>query len=145
MTNVGPSFASSAFCVTQESCISPNYTFSHEMGHLQAARHNYEADPTVNSPYAFNHGYQSPTNAWRTIMSYNCSPSCQRQLYWSNPDVLHPSTNQPMGIPDGQPLAADNRLTLNTTASTVAAFRTSAALIFANGFESGDTAGWSIP
>ncbi len=145
MTTVSPAFEEYAFCVTGEGCISPNYTFAHEMGHIQSARHDYNADSTTGSPFAFNHGYYSPSSVWRTVMSYNnCSGSpCTRSLYWSNPNVLHPSTSEPMGIPDGQPNAADNHLTLNTTASTVVAWRQ--APIFQDGFESGDTQAWSLP
>ena len=145
MTSVGVEFEEFAFCVTQYSCISPNYTFSHEMGHIQSARHDYDADGTVGSPFAFNHGYFSPTSVWRTVMSYNnCAGSpCQRQLYWSNPQINHPTTGEPMGIADGQPQAADNHLTLNTTRTTVAAFRTAASLVFQDGFESGNTGQWS--
>lgn len=145
MTVVDPSFEEFAFCVTMEACISPNHTFPHEMGHLQSARHDYDADPTMNSPFSYNHGYNDDvTFVWRTIMSYNnCGGSpCTRQLYWSNPDVDHPVTGTPMGIPEGQPFAADNRKTLNNTALTVANFRSSA-VIFSDGFESGDLSAWS--
>lgn len=146
MSPVDPAFEEFAFCVTREACISPNHTFPHEMGHLQSARHDWATDGTKNSPFSYNHGFNDgPTNVWRTIMSYDtCGGGpCTRQLYWSNPDVIHPVTATPMGIPEGQPQAADNRKTLNNTALTVANFR-QGGRIFGDGFESGDTSGWSM-
>jgi hypothetical protein len=145
MSPVSPAFEDSAFCVTMESCISPNHTFPHEMGHLQSARHDWGTDGNNNSPFSYNHGFNDDsTFIWRTIMSYNeCGGSpCTRQLYWSNPDVTHPVTGTPMGVPEGLPQAADNRKTLNNTALTVANFRPSVSL-FKDGFETGDTSAWS--
>src|SRR4030067_2904062 len=49
--------------------------------------------------------------------------SCTRLQYWSNPDALYGGV--PMGVPEGQSNAADNRKTLNNTAYTVANFRVS--------------------
>ncbi len=142
MNPVSPAFEAFGFCVTARFCVSPNYTFAHELGHIQAARHDYFVDPTTNAPFAFNHGYTDPNNQWRTVMAYsNGCGGCQRQLYWSNPDGNHPSNGNAMGIPDGQPQAADNRLTLNTTADVVAGFRNSG--FFGDGFESGDTTSWT--
>jgi hypothetical protein len=46
---------------------------------------------------------------------------CSRILYWSNPDVTR--NGEAMGRAEGQTNAADNRKTLNNTASTVANWR----------------------
>lgn len=124
MTNVSPNFESSGFSVTMRTCAVTNYTFGHELGHNMSARHDWIADPTNNSPFTYNHGHIAPGNLWRTIMSYGSScGNCPRLGYWSNPNVLY--NGIPMGIPQGQPQAADNRLTLNNTAFTVANFRQS--------------------
>lgn len=145
MTNVTTAFEEFAFCVTTRSCISPNYTFGHELGHIQSARHDWFVDPSNNSPFTYNHGYVDPGDQWRTIMAYsNDCGGCTRLLYWSNPNVNHPVTGNAMGVAVGQPNAADNHLTLNTTAVTVANFRDSMTGIFADGFESGATTNWSL-
>jgi protein-tyrosine phosphatase len=47
--------------------------------------------------------------------------NCTRIQHWSNPDINY--NGVPTGVPAGQPDSADNRLTLNNTAYTVANFR----------------------
>jgi Metallo-peptidase family M12 len=122
MSTVSPSFEDKAFNVTDRGCATGYYSFGHELGHLQGARHDWYVDPTNNSPYTYNHGYVSPNNDWRTVMAYsNACFGCTRIQYWSNPNVQYGGL--PMGVPEGQFQAADNRKTLNNTAYTVANFR----------------------
>ena len=131
MTTVSTTFENYAFQVTARSCATGYYSFGHEFGHIQSARHDWYVDPTNNSPYTYNHGYVDPGDAWRTIMAYsNDCQGCTRIQYWSNPDVLY--GGQPMGVPEGQYHAADNRKTLNNTAWTVANFRQSVSSISAD-------------
>lgn len=136
MNPVSPDFEEFGFCVTDYVCVSPNYTFSHEMGHLQSARHDRSADSSHNAPFAFNHGYYDPDDQWRTVMSYrNCGGDpCTRTLYWSNPDINHPINGNPTGIAGTDFDAADNHLTLNTTRTTVANFRKSGDMLFVGNF-----------
>jgi len=118
---------SQAFQVTHYDCATGYYSFAHEFGHLQGARHDWRVDPTDNSPFTYNHGYVKADQGWRTIMAYNdpaCSSGyCTRLKYWSNPDVSYGA--YPMGVPEGSYHAADNRKTINNTAYTVANFRIS--------------------
>ncbi len=111
------STASTAFAAAHWSCITGYYSFAHEIGHLQSARHDPAADPT-NSPYAYGHGYRylgSPD--WRTIMAYDCPGGCPRLNYWSSP--LRTYNGVLMGTASGN----DNARVLNNTRNTVAAFR----------------------
>lgn len=108
--------ASTAFASVSRTCTTGYYSFAHEIGHLQSARHDPSNDPT-NSPYAYGHGYQSPTNAWRTIMAYNCTSNCPRINYWSSP--LRTYQGQAMGTST----RSDNARVLNTTRGTIAGFR----------------------
>lgn len=110
------STASTAFAAVHWSCATGYYSFGHEIGHLQSARHDIATDGTL-TPYAYGHGFRSPTAAWRTIMAYNCSPSCPRINYWSSP--LRTYGGQVMG----NTTRADNARVLNTTKGTIAAFR----------------------
>lgn len=112
------STASTAFADAHWDCITGYYSFGHEIGHLQSARHDPANDPT-NTPYSYGHGYQyTGSPKWRTIMAYNCTGSgCPRLNYWSSPLKLY------NGVPMGTSTRNDNARVLNNTRATVAAFR----------------------
>ncbi|TXH66783.1 MAG: hypothetical protein E6Q88_11435 [Lysobacteraceae bacterium] len=110
------STAATAFAVAHYGCATGYYSFAHEIGHLQSARHDPATDPT-NTPYAYGHGYRSPTNTWRTIMAYNCTSGCPRINYWSNPAKTY--AGQAMGTTT----RSHNQRVLNNTKATVAAYR----------------------
>jgi hypothetical protein len=109
--------SSSAFAIVDYDCATGYYSFGHELGHLQGARHNPENDPS-SSPFSYGHGYQDPQNNWRTVMAYNCSSNCTRQLFWSNPNKTY------NGTATGTSSLSDNARVLNTTAATMAGFKT---------------------
>jgi hypothetical protein len=109
------STASTAFATAYWDCITGYYSFAHEFGHLQSARHDPATDGT-NTPYAYGHGYRYGSS-WRTIMAYNCSPSCPRINYWSNPAVLYG------GVPMGTYDVSHNQRVLVGTKATIAGFR----------------------
>ena len=161
MSNVSSTFASSAFSVVSYTCATGYYSFGHELGHNMGARHDWYVDDSK-TPWAHSHGFVNPPDRWRTVMAYNseCSASgfnCSRLQYWSNPLVSY--GGDPMGVAAGTKTNctegngapgcdADNHLTLDKTALTFANFRdsdlcVSAESIFTDGFESGDTSGWS--
>ena len=111
--------AANAFAVVHYDCATGYYSFAHELGHLQGARHDPLTDPTT-TPFTYGHGFRhtSPPPSWRTIMAYNCSGlGCSRLQYWSNPDVNYNS------IAMGTAAESNNTRVLNETASTVASFR----------------------
>ncbi len=110
------STASTAFAAVYWDCATGNYSFGHEVGHLQSARHD-PANDSTNTPYAYGHGYQNPAGKWRTIMAYNCPGGCPRLNYWSNPGVTY------QGDPMGTVNRSDNHRVLENTKATVAAFR----------------------
>jgi peptidyl-Asp metalloendopeptidase len=110
------STAATAFATVHYSCATGYYSFAHEIGHLQSARHDPAADPTT-TPYAYGHGYRSPTSLWRTIMAYDCTSGCPRINYWSNPYLT--LNGQAMGTT----ATSNNALVLNNTRATIAAFR----------------------
>jgi hypothetical protein len=121
--------AATAFdVVVRLNCMTGYYTFGHEYGHLQGARHDFYTDPT-NTPYAYGHGYvhtgSTAGTRWRTVMAYNnkCGDLgyyCTRLQYWSNDTMTAPSPySGPLGAANSH-----NYTVLNNTASTVANFRT---------------------
>ena len=140
--------ATTAFAVTKRTgCMTGYYSFGHEIGHLQGAHHDLYVD-TNDTPYAYGHGYvhkhaTDTTKRWRTVMAYNdaCSASgynCNRLQWWSNP------TKTKLGDAMGVVGDSENYKALNTSASTVANFRT--AIISTDQFNSsfnGSSTGWS--
>ena len=109
--------ATSAFAVAHYSCITGYYSFGHEIGHLQGARHDRYVDSST-SPYAYGHGFIPASKSWRTVMAYgnNCN-NCTRIQYWSNPLKTYG------GVAMGTATYEDNARVLNLTAPTVAGFR----------------------
>ena len=137
MTQLTTAFESSGFSVTDTSCVSPNYTFAHELGHNMGARHDWYIDPGT-TPFTYAHGHVNPNpgQRWRTIMAYadQCNVlgfSCTRILYWANPDKRYlPSCDSgrfncsqlafwyfpgaPMGIPGGTSTSCSSGNPTNT-------------------------------
>ncbi|MBI4964411.1 MAG: hypothetical protein HY913_14125 [Desulfomonile tiedjei] len=105
----------SAFCVVYHDCATGYYSFAHEIGHLQGARHNPEMDPST-QPFPYGHGYYVNPN-WRSIMSYANPCNCPRIQYWSNPNV------QFQGAAMGTPDKNDNARVINETAQYISGFR----------------------
>ena len=133
MTNVSASFASSAFGITHYTCVSPNYTFAHELGHNMGIHHDiHVTGSSTTGAFAYSRGYvnqaafasgASSSKRWRDILAYNdqCTASgffCTRVLYFSNP------ANTLTGDPMGHAATADGVRTLNETRTTIANFRT---------------------
>ncbi len=128
--------------VAQEEANTPIYVFAHELGHNMGADHDkyalcegYEREPDecVLEPgeagaYDDSRGYvhisDSASNSWITIMAYeeecydyfDVFEGCRVINHFSNPNVTYNS------VATGNNLA-NNALTLNNTAETVAAFR----------------------
>ena len=121
MQNVNSNFAPYGFSLVSEDCITTgSYSMAHEMGHNMGAHHD-RLNASGGGAYTYSYGYQAPNRAFRTVMAYNCSGGCPRVGYWSNPNVLYGGI--PTGINSSATNGADNRLTLNNTAPTVAMFR----------------------
>lgn len=139
MESVSNAFKTNAFGVTARTCVSPNLSFAHEMGHNMGLQHDRYVDQS-NVPYPYSHGYTNqaaflpgaPVNKrWRTIMAYNteCQDngmSCTRLMYFSDPRRFY--TGDRMGVAGTSPSSstdgpANARASLNNTRATVANFR----------------------
>jgi hypothetical protein len=118
MPGVNPFFAPLAFSVTLRGCVSPNYTFAHELGHNEGSNHAPQ-DPTGLGAFSYSFGYKNPSNLFRTVMAYECSGGgCPRVLHFSNPNVDY------LGNPTGT-ATQNNALSINNVRTTVANFRAS--------------------
>lgn len=136
---------STAFDVVARDCSTGYYSFGHEFGHLQGARHDTYVDPG-STPYAYGHGYVhtgSTTAArWRTIMAYNnkCADlgySCTRLQYFSNPTKQYNSAA--MGVVG----SSEVYKVVNNTDYTVANFRVTKIGQNFNSSFNGSSSGWA--
>lgn len=105
-----------AYFVMNPTCLSGNFTFVHEAGHVVGTRH--DNDPTT-SPYAFGHGYVITAANRRTVMAVNNGPcsSCTRIGAFSSPNYTV------SGFAIGTASVNDNNRVWRTRGATVAAFR----------------------
>ena len=135
LDDLDPRFEAYAFNVTDICCATGGLVFAHELGHNMGAAHDWyvDADPGA---FTYSHGYVEPGCGFKTIMAYGSQCQWFQPIAnFANPDVQHegattgvqPGTN--LGCRTGNrnnpPCDADNRLTLNNTARTVANFRQS--------------------
>ena len=120
MQTVSTSFQDHAFAVVHWGCATGYYSFGHELGHNMGAQHDLFAVQKYNQApgaYWYSYGYVNSSPAWRTVMAYgDACGGCTRIPWWSNPGVTYG------GSPTGT-ATANNHLTLNNTAWTVANFR----------------------
>lgn len=115
-----------SFCVVNQDCATGYYSFAHEIGHLQGARHDTDNDSST-TPFAYGHGYHKSDLIWhfRTIMSYSCGGlACSRVQYWSNPNVT--KTFLFWTTPLGTASTEHNARVLNETAAFFSSLRTRA-------------------
>ena len=116
MNPVTIGFAPYAFSVSAYPCISPNYTFGHELAHNMGAAHAPE-DPNSTPPLPYAYGYKDQDGLFRTVMAYDCPAGCPRVLHFSNPDQTY------SGQPTGTAELHNNAHALTLTTPTVTGFR----------------------
>ncbi|WP_158616073.1 M12 family metallo-peptidase [Erwinia sp. 198] len=98
-------------------------TFVHEMGHNIGLRHDLAQYGVKPSSPCYQHGYQHEGNIstthpdrWRTIMAYNCSPTCWQINMFSNPRVIF------RNVPAGTVQYEDSARRLNERREMVSRF-----------------------
>ena len=135
METVSNAFESSAFAVVPRRCADRTNSFTHEIGHLMGARHDWADDASAASPrkpFAFSHGFVHLPGGnagprFRTLMAKDdeCKLAhrlCNRVVFWSNPDLELPQTSIRLGVAAGDE-PSNNAETLRKTSPVVANFR----------------------
>ncbi|MCJ7591366.1 MAG: M12 family metallo-peptidase, partial [Woeseiaceae bacterium] len=125
MTSVSTSFASNAFNVVKASCLS-QHSLAHEIGHNQGNKHDRDST-TGSGAYAYSYGFRrcaSDGSGFRTVMSYSCT-GAGRVAWFSNPNAYYNGYSTGIAYESDPNNSADNGRSMNNTASTVAAFRSS--------------------
>ncbi len=101
------------------SCASSNFSYAHEIGHLQGCAHNREDAGTGCTFYcdSYGHRFAGDTGSWRTVMSYNDAASTFTRIGWfSNPLVNFDGALT--GVSGGCSVSTNNAGTIfGTTAS----------------------------
>jgi hypothetical protein len=72
--------AGDAFSLTQWNCATGYYSFGHEIGHNMGCNHDKASSGETTGT---NFGYRDPSAKFRSILAYDCSPSCPRIQYFS--------------------------------------------------------------
>jgi hypothetical protein len=120
------SFEGYAFSVVHYA-YADGWALDHEFGHNMGMVHD-RANSNFEGSYSYSYGYQSPTNAWHTVMAYPCSGWCPRIDNWSNPTVTYSS--EATGKEIGNSLEADAKTTLHNNAHIIASWRSSGSETF---------------
>ncbi|MEM9553079.1 MAG: reprolysin-like metallopeptidase [Acidobacteriota bacterium] len=112
-------FAPMAANVVKRRCATHNYSYAHEVGHNMGGAHDrgHSSSPGL---FSYSFAYQDPSEAFRTLLSYNCANGCPRILYYSSPNVSY--QGRPTGVAPGSPQSADNAGTFAQSLPTVAQF-----------------------
>ena len=121
MTTPSASFESSAFSVVHYS-YADGWAFDHEFGHNMGMSHDRE-NSNFEGSYSYSYGYQSSTNAWHTIMAYDCVGGCPRVDYWANPSIIY--GRELLGSPIGTINEADAYTTISNNLNIIANWRVS--------------------
>ena len=109
-------FQSFAFSYVARQCISPTYSFAHELGHNMGSQHASDDSFTGEGAFPYSYGYKDPGFVFRTVMATGCA--CPRVLHFSNPQISF------QGRVTGTELQ-DNAQSINNVRNFVANFRVS--------------------
>jgi|GEM_PF-783848 len=111
-----PQFSLFASSVVSRHCAVSNLSFAHELGHNFGCDHEHGAG--TGGAYGYSHGHRTTSGSRRTIMAL---PPGLRVPRFSDPSATW--VGESLGVPAGQPLAADNVSSLPQVTPLVAGFR----------------------
>ncbi|MDZ4814047.1 MAG: zinc-dependent metalloprotease family protein [Pseudomonadota bacterium] len=108
--------SANAYFVMNHTCLSGNFTFVHEAGHVVGTRHDNDS---TTSPFSYGHGFVMSSINRRTVMAVNNGPcsSCTRFGAFSSPNYTL------SGVTIGTASFNDNNRVWRSRGPTVAGFR----------------------
>ena len=115
MAGNNPSFHWWSYSVVEQSCISSNYSFGHELAHSMGSDHA-PGDVVGVAAYGYSKGYKDLNGEFRTLMALDTGCNCTRALRYSSQSLTH------LGKPTGNS-SQDNSLSINNVRFTVSGFR----------------------
>ncbi len=118
---IPPEHEAWAFGVTRVDCVSPNYTFGHEIGHNMGLEHAREDEPEILPAFPYAYGYRDGSGYFRTIMALFCPTCGPRLLHFSNPKVR--VDGRATGVRWRRADSAHNVRSINKSRRALAAFR----------------------
>lgn len=140
-----PSGPSEGFCTVTWGCASSNFSFAHEIGHLQGCAHNRGDAGFGCNEFCYSYGYRFVGDSgtrWRTVMSYDTDPASYTRIgRWSSPNVTF--DGQPCGNWTGicTSSSAFNAATVEGTAYDREAWRDSRFDVWVDRFGTGTPRG----
>jgi len=92
--------AGTTVTVAQKKCAVGYYSFGHEIGHNYGCAHNPEQ--STNNYYPYGHGHLilkgQASDGYRSVLAYTAPGHSTRVNYYSNPDIIFPTTGTATGV-----------------------------------------------
>ena len=118
---VGAAFVNSVFSIVRYDCVSPNYSYAHELGHNTGLNHGRKDGESSPGAFDYSFGLHDPGGLFRTIMATSTGGREPRVLHFSNPKVKEQGNST--GVKHTRADSADNARSLRNVFQTLSDYR----------------------